>query len=129
MRFKSANTTNRTGGKTAVAPGEAHRAVPPGEILGDFLGELGLTQYKLAKETAIPHATITRIMKNESRITAQTALRLGAFFGNGAEFWMNCQNYYDLRELRKRMGRSIEREVTPFRGPGKAQIAAPEIAR
>ena len=96
-----------------IPAGKPHRSIPPSEILGDFLRELNITQYRLAKETKIPHATITRIMKNESRITAEIAIRLGIFFGNTAEFWVNCQNYYDLYEIRKLKGASIEKAIKP----------------
>ena len=97
----------------SIPAGKPHRAIPPSEILGDFLKELDITQYRLAKDTKIPHATITRIMKNESRITPEIAFRLGIYFGNSPEFWANCQYYYDLYEIRKEKGAAIRKSITP----------------
>ncbi len=100
--------------RMSIPAGKPHRAIPPSEILEDFLGEYGITQYRLAKETKIPHATITRIMKNESRITAEIAVRLGLYFGNGAEFWANCQNHYDLYKIILEKGSDIKKSIIPF---------------
>ena len=53
-------------------------------------------------------------MKNESRITAEIAVRLGLYFGNGAEFWANCQNHYDLYEIILKKGSDIKKSIIPF---------------
>ena len=74
-------------------------AVHPGEILEEeFLKPLGLTAYRLAKETKIPATRISQIIKGKRRITADTALRFGKFFGNSADFWLGIQMEYDLRK-------------------------------
>ena len=73
--------------------------VHPGEILEEeFLKPLGVTAYRLAKETKIPATRISQIIKGKRRITADTALRFGKFFGNSADFWMGIQMEYDLRK-------------------------------
>jgi len=74
-------------------------AVHPGEILEEeFLKPLGITAYRLAKETKIPATRISQIIKGKRRITADTALRFGKFFGNSADFWLGIQMEYDLRK-------------------------------
>ncbi len=73
--------------------------VHPGEILEEeFLKPLGISAYRLAKETKIPATRISQIIKGKRRITADTALRFGKFFGNSADFWLGVQMEYDLRK-------------------------------
>ena len=78
--------------------------VTPGEMLKhEFLAEFGLTQGQLAKAIGISPNRITEIVNNRRRITADTALRLGLYFGNTAEFWMNLQAHYDLKVARRNL--------------------------
>ena len=63
----------------------------------EFLAEYGLSQSQLAKSVGISPNRIAEIVNNKRRITADTALRLGLYFGNSPEFWMNLQNHYDLK--------------------------------
>ena len=73
--------------------------VHPGEILEEeFLKPLEISAYKLAKATLIPATRISQIIKGNRRITADTALRFGKFFGNSADFWLGIQMEYDLRK-------------------------------
>jgi len=73
-------------------------AVTPGEMLKEeFLAEYSLSQSELAKGIGISPNRIAEIINNRRRITADTALRLGLFFGNSPEFWMNLQSRYDLK--------------------------------
>ncbi len=75
--------------------------VHPGEILvEEFLKPLGISAYRLAKETRIPATRISQIIKGNRRLTADTALRFGKFFGNSADFWLGIQMEYDLRKER-----------------------------
>lgn len=75
--------------------------IHPGEILfEEFLKPMGLTAYRLALETEIPQTRISQIIKGKRRITADTALRFSAFFGNSAKFWLGLQNDFDLEEQR-----------------------------
>jgi len=72
-------------------------AIHPGEILREeFLVPLNLTPYALAKYCNVPRTRIERVAREESPVTADTALRFGKVFGTGPEFWMNLQTAYDL---------------------------------
>jgi addiction module HigA family antidote len=76
--------------------------VTPGEMLKEeFLAEYGLSQNELARAVGISPNRITEIVNGRRRITADTALRLGLYFGNSAEFWMNLQCLYDLKVARR----------------------------
>ena len=78
--------------------------VTPGEILNqEFLAEYDLTQNQLAKAIEISPNRIAEIVNNRRRITADTALRLGLYFGNSPEFWLNLQTHYDLKMARKNL--------------------------
>jgi addiction module HigA family antidote len=76
--------------------------VTPGDMLKhEFLKEYGLSQNQLARAAGISPNRIAEIVNNRRRITADTAVRLGLYFGNSAEFWMNLQTEYDLRQARR----------------------------
>ncbi|HXQ68157.1 MAG TPA: HigA family addiction module antitoxin [Alphaproteobacteria bacterium] len=78
--------------------------VTPGEMLKEgFLAEYGLSQNRLAKAVGISPNRIAEIVNNRRRITADTALRLGLYFGNSAEFWLNLQTHYDLKMARRKL--------------------------
>lgn len=71
--------------------------VHPGEVLGElFLEPLDMSAGALAKRLDVPRTRIERLVKGETALTADTALRLSAFFSNTAEFWLNLQRAYDL---------------------------------
>jgi antitoxin HigA-1 len=73
--------------------------IHPGEILNEeFLVPLGISAYKLAKDTSIPQNRISAIIKGNRRITADTALRLSKYFGNSAKFWLGLQDDFDIEE-------------------------------
>ena len=86
----------------------AKRKVPlasPGEILlEEFLKPLGVTQYRLAKEIGVPQRRIGEIVAGKRAISADTAARLGVFFGMEAEFWLNLQAHHDLVKAREAIG-------------------------
>ena len=76
----------------------------PGEVLKElFLDPLGMSAGALASRLDVPRTRIERLVKGETAMTADTALRLARFFGNTAEFWMNLQRAYDLHEARQRL--------------------------
>lgn len=78
---------------------EKIKNIHPGEILNEeFLIPLGISAYRLSKETFIPQTRVSEILKGNRRITADTALRLARFFGNNPRFWLGIQNDYDLEE-------------------------------
>ena len=71
--------------------------IPPGEILlEEFLRPMKISQNKLAMDIRVPTPRINAIVNGKRAITADTALRLGRYFGTGPEFWINLQNNYDL---------------------------------
>jgi antitoxin HigA-1 len=73
--------------------------IHPGEILlEEFLKPMGISAYKLSKDTEIPQTRISKILKGNRRITADTALRLSSYFGNSPKFWLGLQNDFDLEE-------------------------------
>jgi antitoxin HigA-1 len=73
-------------------------AIHPGEILKEeFMEPLGLTSYRLAKELHVSAPRMNDIVRGKRAVTADTAIRLGIYFGLPAQFWMNLQTDYDLR--------------------------------
>ena len=71
--------------------------IHPGEILmEEFLEPMGISQYRLAKDISVPPRRINEIVHGKRSITADTALRLGKFFGMSPQFWLNLQTRYDL---------------------------------
>ncbi len=82
----------------------------------EFLEPLAMTPYKLAKELGVPGPRIYDVVRGKRGISADTALRLGPYFGTSARFWMNLQAYYDLEVAEEKAGESIEKEVRPAAG-------------
>lgn len=75
----------------------------PGEILlEEFLEPLGVSQYALAKRIGVDQARVSRIIRGRQAITADTALRLGVFFGTTPQFWLRLQEGYDLAIARSK---------------------------
>jgi addiction module HigA family antidote len=72
-------------------------SIHPGEILRtEFMQPLGLRAYRLAKELYISVPRVNDLVRGKRRITADTALRLGRYFGNSAQFWIGLQSGHDL---------------------------------
>ena len=91
--------------------------ITPGEMLKEeFLAEYGLSQNRLAKAVGISPNRIAEIVNNRRRITADTALRLGLYFGNSPEFWLNLQQMHDLSKARFELSKTIERDVQAYAG-------------
>ena len=83
--------------------------IHPGEVLQEeFLQALGMSAYRLAKETNIPQTRISQIIKKKRSITADTALRFSRFFGNSPQFWLGLQNDYDLEERTRVISDGLE---------------------
>ena len=73
--------------------------IHPGEGLAkEFLEPLGISAYRLSKETFIPRTRISQILKGQRRVTADTALRLSMYFGTSAHFWLGLQNDFDVEK-------------------------------
>ncbi len=86
--------------------------VHPGEILEEeFLQPMGISQYRLAKDTSVPPRRINEIVLGKRGITADTALRLSRYFGTSERFWMNLQVRYELEVQKDKSGNRLEREV------------------
>lgn len=78
--------------------------VTPGEILNEeFLLSMNITAYRLAKYTNMPVTRISEIIKGRRKITADTAFRHSAYFGNSADFWLGIQDEFDLRKEKKKI--------------------------
>ena len=83
--------------------------IHPGEVLQEeFLTELNLTAYRLAQDVGIPQTRLSEILKRKRRITADTALRLGRYFGNSPKFWLGLQTDYDLEEAQRAHATNFE---------------------
>jgi antitoxin HigA-1 len=76
-------------------------AIHPGEHLAEELKELGISAAELARQIDVPVNRVTGIINGQRGITADTALRLGHWFGTSPEFWLNLQQLYELRLARK----------------------------
>jgi addiction module HigA family antidote len=85
----------------------------PGEILRDELVELGLSANAFAAKIKVPTNRVTEILAGRRSISAETALRLGRFFGTSAQLWMNLQINYDLKQAAAESGKAIVRQVRP----------------
>ncbi len=84
-----------------VAAGGRLPSIHPGEILNEeFLAPLGVSQYRLAKGIGVSPRRVNEIVHGGRGITADTALRLGKYFGMSPAFWMNLQTAYDLEQAR-----------------------------
>ncbi|MCB0773050.1 MAG: HigA family addiction module antidote protein [Flavobacteriales bacterium] len=76
--------------------------IHPGTVLEEeFLVPMDISAYRLAKDIGIPQTRVSQIVKGDRRITADTALRLSAYFGNSAKFWLGLQADFDLEEERR----------------------------
>lgn len=94
----------------------ARRLIPvhPGEVLHEeFLGPMGISQYRLGRGIGVPPRTVNEIVHGSRAVSADTALRLGRYFGTSERFWLNLQAQHDLDIEYDRVGDRIEREVTP----------------
>ena len=85
--------------------------IHPGRILKRELATRGLSASKLALALRVPSGRITSILNGKRAITPETALRLGRFFGNSAQFWLNLQARYDLLITERELGERIKAEV------------------
>ena len=81
--------------------------IHPGEHLAEELRELGFSAAELARQIAVPINRITGIINGQRGVTADTALRLGHWFGTSPQFWMNLQQMYELRVAEREVGAQI----------------------
>jgi antitoxin HigA-1 len=87
--------------------------VHPGEVLGEELRELGLTARAFAGALKVPHNRISAILNGQRGISADTALRLAAYFRTEPQLWTNLQQAYDLKTTEVAKGATIRKQVRP----------------
>jgi addiction module HigA family antidote len=90
----------------------ARTPIHPGEHLAEELTELGISAAELARQLDVPVNRVTEIMNGRRGVTADTALRLGHWFGTSPEFWLNLQKLYELRLAREDVGARVEKLPT-----------------
>jgi len=89
--------------------------IHPGEILlEEFLKQMGISQYRLAKDIHVPARRINEIVHGKRAISPDTALRLSRYFGLSERFWLNLQARYDLEVEKDRLKDRLEQEVSVY---------------
>jgi len=83
--------------------------IHPGEVLREELELLGVSAAEFARQLHVPTNRITGILNEERAVTADTALRLGHWFGTSAEMWLNMQKLYELRLAEQEVGAEIKK--------------------
>jgi addiction module HigA family antidote len=87
----------------------ARTAIHPGEHLADELKELKMSAAELARQIDVPVNRVTGIINAQRSVTADTALRLGHWFGTSPDFWLNLQMLYELRLAQREIGKRVEK--------------------
>ena len=87
----------------------ARSAIHPGEHLAEELDDLGISAAELARQIEVPVNRITAIMNGQRGVTADTALRLGHWFGTSPEYWLNLQKLYELRLAQSEVGDRVRK--------------------
>ena len=88
--------------------------IHPGEVLQeDFIAPLGVTQHRVAVAIGVPPRRINEIVHSKRRVTADTALRLGRYFGTSAQFWINLQSRFDLETQLDALGPTLD-DIRPL---------------
>ena len=91
------------------------RPIHPGEILREeFLAPLNMSANALAMDLHVPAPRINEVVRERRAVTPDTALRLARYFGTTAQFWMNLQTAFDLKQAEAEAGDKIEKEVNPL---------------
>lgn len=85
----------------------------PGGLLKREMTARSLSANRLALDLGVPSGRVTDILNGRRSITAETAVRLGRYFGNGAQFWLNLQSQYDIALVERDRGEEIARSVRP----------------
>src|SRR6188474_328265 len=87
--------------------------VHPGRLLKRELAARNLSANRLALDLGVPSGRVTDILNGRRSITADTAVRLGRYFGNGAQFWVDLQGKHDIAVVEKERGQEIAERVKP----------------
>jgi addiction module HigA family antidote len=85
----------------------------PGRLLRRELTARGISANRLALDIAVPSGRITDILNGRRSISADTAVRLGRYFGNRAQFWLDLQSQYDIAVVERKHGKEIAKRVRP----------------
>jgi addiction module HigA family antidote len=85
----------------------------PGRLLKRELDARDLSANRLALDLGVPSGRVTDILNGRRSISADTAVRLGRYFGNGAQFWLDLQSQYDIAVVERDKGGEIARRVRP----------------
>ena len=96
------------------------RAVHPGGVLKDELGELGITATEFARQIDVPPNRVSQIIAGKRSITGDTALRFGHWFGTDPQFWLNLQMQFDLAVADRQIGKAIRSLPTRTNPPSEA---------
>ncbi len=88
-------------------------AAHPGRLLKRELRARGLSADRLALDIGVPSGRVTDILHGRRSISADTAVRLGRYFGNRAQFWLDLQSQYDIAVIERDRGGEITRRVRP----------------
>jgi addiction module HigA family antidote len=91
-------------------------AVHPGRLLKREIAARSLSANRLALDLGVPSGRITDILNGRRSISADTALRLGRYFGNSAHFWLDLQSQYDIAVVERERGAEIAQRVRPADG-------------
>jgi addiction module HigA family antidote len=103
-----------TSKSSTTTPVNDHVAVAhPGRLLRRELEARALSANRLALELGVPSGRITDILNGRRSISADTAVRLGRYFGNRPQFWINLQSQYDIAVVQREHGADIARRVRP----------------
>lgn len=98
-----------------MSKGKKLAPIHPGEILlEDFMKPLGLSMNRLAMDLRVPVTRISEIVHGRRGITADTALRLGRYFGGTSHFWLNLQRDYELEAAEDEIMKAVMKEVLPL---------------
>ena len=85
----------------------------PGRLLKREMTLRGLSANRLALDLGVPSGRVTDILNGRRSITADTAVRLGRYFGNSPQFWLDLQSQYDIGQVERERGTEIARRVRP----------------
>lgn len=99
----------------------AREPIHPGEFLADELEGIGMTRTELSRQIDVPPNRISQLIRGKRDLTADTALRLGRFFGTGPELWLNLQKAYELDKAKTALGNKI-RKINPWQPQKGARI-------
>ena len=114
MSFRRENLDSGAIDLSEVTEGKRLAPVHPGDVLKhEYLEPLDMSVYALAQSLAVPRSRMNEIVQGHRAVTAETALRLGRFFGTSADFWLGLQAAYDLEVARLAVGERVKIEVQP----------------